>query len=61
MEDVLRIEDVAALTGIPLGTLRWWRAEKKGQGPRSAKMGRRVVYRRTDVEAWVNAQFETAS
>jgi predicted DNA-binding transcriptional regulator AlpA len=57
---ILHIEQVATLTGVPLGTLRFWRAEGKGQGPRSAKLGRRVVYRRSDVEAWVDAQFDAA-
>lgn len=58
MDKLLRIEDVEALTGIPVGTLRHWRAI--GQGPKSAKFGKRIVYREGDVTAWVNAQFESA-
>ncbi|EFV91667.1 hypothetical protein ES5_09862 [Dietzia cinnamea P4] len=41
-------------TGIPVGTLRYWR--HAGTGPESFKLGRRVVYRRSAVDAWINAQ-----
>ena len=58
--DLLRIEEAADLTGVPVNTLRYWRAQKPPQGPPSARLGRRVVYRRGDVEAWINAQFEQA-
>jgi excisionase family DNA binding protein len=39
-------------------TLRYWR--HKGRGPRAALMGskRRVVYRRSDLETWIEAQYE---
>jgi predicted DNA-binding transcriptional regulator AlpA len=55
MAELLRVPEVAALTGIPEATLRFWR--HRGTGPRSAKLGRRVVYRQSDVEAWIDAQF----
>jgi hypothetical protein len=35
-------------------TLRWWRHEDRG--PRSMRVGRRVLYRRIDVELWLEAQ-----
>jgi Helix-turn-helix domain len=35
-------------------TLRWWRHEDRG--PRSIRVGRRVLYRRMDVELWLEAQ-----
>lgn len=35
-------------------TLRWWRHEDKG--PRSIRVGKRVLYRPTDVENWLAAQ-----
>jgi len=35
-------------------TLRWWRHEDRG--PRSIRVGRRVLYRQTDVERWLDAQ-----
>jgi hypothetical protein len=35
-------------------TLRWWRHEDRG--PRSMRVGKRVLYRRTDVERWLEVQ-----
>jgi len=52
---LLRLADVAELTGVPVATLRFWRHQ--GTGPRSAKIGRRVVYRESDVQRWVDSQF----
>lgn len=59
MKTLLRIEEVAEMTGIPLATLRFWRASGH-TGPKSAKLGRRVVYREADVLAWIDEQFEIA-
>ena len=42
---------------ISEATLRWWDATGKG-GPRSGRLGRRVVYRREDVQAWLDAAFD---
>lgn len=53
--DLLDIEAAAELTGKSVPTMRWYRAT--GQGPRSGKLGRRVVYRRSDVEAWIEEAF----
>ncbi|SHU12293.1 Helix-turn-helix domain [Mycobacteroides abscessus subsp. abscessus] len=55
--DLMSIDEVSDETGVAVATLRWWRATGGG-GPRSAKLGRRVVYRRSDVEAWIDAAFE---
>jgi hypothetical protein len=38
-----------------VGTLPWWRAVGE-DGPESFKLGRRVMYRRTDVEKWLGDQ-----
>lgn len=54
--DLLSMQDVSDLTGIPLGTLRHYRHTGKG-GPRCGKVGSRIYYRRADVEAWVNEHF----
>lgn len=56
---LLRIAEVSDMTGVPVNTLRFWRANSRG--PRSAKLGKRVVYRESDVQAWIDAQFEDAS
>lgn len=52
---LLRIGEVAKMTGIPVATLRYWR--HRGTGPNSAKLGRAIVYREEDVIAWVDEQF----
>lgn len=54
---LLHVEQVSKRTGIPVETLRWWRKRGRNEGPKSARLGRRVVYRRSDVDAWVAAQF----
>lgn len=53
---LLRIEAVAEITGVSPDTLRHWR--HRGTGPRSARMGRRIVYRESDVAAWIQRQFD---
>lgn len=58
MDNYLTLEEVAERMRTPEGTLRFWR--HKGIGPKSAKLGRRVVYRETDVDAWIAAQFDKA-
>lgn len=59
MDKLLRINEVSELLGIPVLTLRDWRA--KGRGPKAAKFGQRLVYRQRDVERWVDEQFADAS
>ena len=49
---LLTVADVAEMTRLSAGTLRYWRALGEG-GPASFKLGRRVMYRRTDVEKWL--------
>jgi hypothetical protein len=43
--------EVASVTRAPVSTVRYWR--HIGSGPRSFRLGKRVVYRRTDVESWL--------
>jgi predicted DNA-binding transcriptional regulator AlpA len=59
MRKLLTTAQVAELTGIPEPTWRGWRLH--GTGPRSAKLGRRVVYDEAEVLAWIDSQFEAAS
>lgn len=56
---LMSVPEVSEMTGVPEATLRYWR--HKGIGPASARLGRRVVYRDTDVVAYINAQFEAAT
>lgn len=51
---LLRIEQVAERTGVAVSTLRHWR--QHGHGPKAARIGRRLVYRAADVDAWMDEQ-----
>jgi predicted DNA-binding transcriptional regulator AlpA len=55
---LLNLEDVSALLQVPVATLRYWR--QRGEGPPSFRLGKRVMYRRSDVGAWVD-ELATAS
>ena len=56
MEDLLLdITEASERLHTRVNTLRYWR--HVGVGPRSAKLGRRIVYRESDVIAWVDEQF----
>ena len=59
--DLLLGEEVAELLRVPLETLRGWR--KVGKGPRSFRLpgGRRVLYAREDVEAFIAEARQQAS
>lgn len=50
--ELLTVADLAAMSRLSVGTLRYWRHIGSG-GPPSIKLGRRVLYRRTDVEIWL--------
>ena len=53
-DELLTISEVAAIVRAPIATLRYWR--HLGNGPRSFRLGRRVVYRVGDLRAWIDAQ-----
>jgi hypothetical protein len=50
--DILTLAEVAEMTRTNPVTLRYWRSVGAG-GPESFKLGRRVMYRRVDVEKWL--------
>jgi excisionase family DNA binding protein len=52
--DFLTITEAAALLRTPVATLRYWR--HLGTGPRSFRIGRRVLYRLSDLEGWIKQQ-----
>ncbi|WP_324738841.1 helix-turn-helix domain-containing protein [Mycobacterium sp. 5-140-3-2] len=56
--DLLTLEQFAAMVNTPLNSVRFWR--QIGYGPRFARIGRRVMVRRADAEAWIQAQFDVA-
>ncbi|MCT1618496.1 helix-turn-helix transcriptional regulator [Janibacter hoylei] len=54
--DLMTTAEVAEYLRIPEATLRYARHKGEG-GPRSFRMGgRRVMYRRQDVDAWLMEQ-----
>ncbi len=53
--ELLIITEAAELLRAPVATLRYWR--HRGTGPRSFRLGRRVLYRRDDLQAWVEEQW----
>jgi predicted DNA-binding transcriptional regulator AlpA len=52
--DILDTKQVAGLTGLSIGTLRYWR--HINEGPASFLLGKRVFYRRSEVERWISEQ-----
>ncbi|GAA3698964.1 hypothetical protein GCM10022377_09970 [Zhihengliuella alba] len=54
---LMTIDELSEELSIPVATLYWYR--HKGSGPRCARIGKRLMYRRGDVDAWLNEAFET--
>ncbi len=50
--DLLTIDEAAERLRVPVATLRFWRT--KGTGPASFRMGRRVFYRASELDRYVN-------
>jgi excisionase family DNA binding protein len=57
VEPLMTLPELAALLGVPVGTLYGWR--HRGEGPPGYHIGRHVRYRRSAVEAWIEAQADT--
>jgi predicted DNA-binding transcriptional regulator AlpA len=56
MSELLLLEEVSELTRIPVPSLRFYR--HNGTGPKSFRLGNRMVYKRADVEAWIESRYE---
>ena len=54
--ELLTIAEAAQLLRAPVATLRYWR--HLGTGPQSFRLGRRVLYRRDDLRAWIDARHD---
>jgi predicted DNA-binding transcriptional regulator AlpA len=52
---LLTIKEVAELTRLPVATLRFKRYD--GTGPRSFRLGRRVMYWHSDVLGWIEVHY----
>jgi excisionase family DNA binding protein len=53
---LMTIDEVAAYTQLSKNTL--YKMRSKGHGPRAARLGKHLRYRRTDVDAWITAQLD---
>ena len=54
--NLLTLDEAAAILRTPKATLRYWR--HLGTGPHSFRLGRRVLYRTTDLHQWINTQHD---
>jgi excisionase family DNA binding protein len=59
MEDRWTAEEVAQKLHITLRTLYQWRVD--GKGPRGVKVGRQLLFKPSDVEAWIDEQDEVSA
>jgi excisionase family DNA binding protein len=57
--ELFTITEAAELLRAPVATLRYWR--HLGTGPHSFRLGRRVLYRRADLQTWIDAQADQIS
>jgi predicted DNA-binding transcriptional regulator AlpA len=57
--ELMTFPEVVAASRQPEATMRW--LIHAGKGPRHAKIGRRLVFRRADVEAWIDEAFQRAA
>ena len=58
MAEFVDAVELEAMTGTKASTWLYWAS--KGQGPRSFKLGRRRVWKRAEVLAWIDQQQEKA-
>lgn len=49
-DDLMSRADVARLLGVSIRTVAGW--AQRGTGPAFRRIGRRAIYRRSDVNAW---------
>lgn len=52
---LVTLEEIAAMAHVSIHTVRHWR--RTGQGPKFARIGKRVLARRTETEAWIDSHF----
>lgn len=51
MPDLLTVPEVADMARTSPSTVRYWRHQ--GLGPAGFRLGRKIVFRREDVERWL--------
>jgi DNA-binding transcriptional MerR regulator len=52
MDELMTTEEFSEAARAPVSTVRYWRAQ--GIGPVGFKVGKRVLYRRRDVQGWLD-------
>lgn len=52
--DLMTIEEVAEYLRVPVASLRYWRS--LGRGPKAARVGKHLRYRRAEVDRWLDEQ-----
>jgi len=55
MKDLMTVTEVADMCRTTAHTVYYWL--QTGKGPRSMKVGRKRLYRREDVVAWLESQY----
>jgi excisionase family DNA binding protein len=50
-DPLMLLEEVAEFTRLSTSTLRWLR--HRGEGPTGFKLGRRLMFRRAEVQEWI--------
>ena len=56
----MTIDEAAAYIGLAKSTLYTWRTRRPGFGPRAVKAGGALRYRRSDLDAWIEAHIEAS-
>lgn len=59
MNPLLTVNDAAEFLRVHVRTLERWR--QTGEGPRYTRMGRRVGYRQSDIDSWLDANTRTST
>jgi predicted DNA-binding transcriptional regulator AlpA len=59
MSNLNSVEETAAKIGMAVSTLNKWRVT--GFGPQFIKLGKRVLYRDEDIEAFINASIRRST
>lgn len=57
--NILDINAVADQLGVRPSCLARWRVA--GEGPRFAKLGKRVVYRQKDIDVWIESKVRSST
>ncbi|WP_248581558.1 helix-turn-helix domain-containing protein [Nocardioides sp. InS609-2] len=57
-DPLMTIDDAAAYLAIPKSTLYTWRTRRAGFGPKAVKVGGSLRYRRSALNAWIEANSE---